>query len=123
MTSDIIDSRSIPQRHVTRGHILDMTVDNGPEPRYRSGQKGRSPNESVLCEVPGKQGYKESQSRRHEEQEAGDPGHLPNLLNEGLQNRQGLALDRTDFAAARTVDYPCHRDTHPLCCCPDSVFC
>jgi hypothetical protein len=52
----------------------------------RSKTGGRH-GESVLCEVPGKQGNKESQSDHHEEQEAGNPRRLPNLRHEGLQNR------------------------------------
>jgi hypothetical protein len=42
--------------------------------------------------VPGEQGNKESQSYHHEEQEASNPRHLPNLLHEGIQNRQGLEI-------------------------------
>ena len=74
-------------------------------------QKGGS-NASVLYEVPRQERDQEPQEHRHEEQATGNPGHLPDLWHQGIQNRQaGLLLDR--LTELRRDGCSQHRDVQP----------
>jgi hypothetical protein len=72
--------------------------------------------------VPGKQGNKESQGDHHEEQEASNPGCLPDLRDEGFQNRQGLVLDPASSTSVEMAGYSLYRNIQPFPLNQDGLF-
>jgi hypothetical protein len=72
--------------------------------------------------VPGKQGNKESQGDHHEEQEASNPGCLPDLRDEGFQNRQGLVLDPASSTSVEMAGYSLYRNIQPFLLDQDGLF-
>jgi hypothetical protein len=58
---------------------------------YRSNQKvGRRSDESVLHEVSLNQGDKEPKERYNEERQTSNPGNMPSVWHQDVQNREEL---------------------------------
>ena len=77
-------------------------IDIGHTDTLLSPAKKGGSHASVLYEVPRQERDQEPQEHRHEEQETGNPGRLPDLWHQGVQNRQVglLSLSRTELRRA-----------------------
>ena len=55
-------------------------------------QKGGRPDASVLYEMPDQERNERPQEHYHEEWQAGNPGNMPNLRDQNVQDREELRL-------------------------------
>ena len=69
-------------------------------------QERRLEYAGLLREVQGQEGNKECQKHHHEERQAGNPGCVPDLWHENVQNRQGLGLLRHNRQNSKGLDFP-----------------
>jgi hypothetical protein len=53
-------------------------------------RRGGKTDAGLLCEVPRQEGDEKPQEHHDEEWQAGDPGHMPYMRHEDVQNWQGL---------------------------------
>ena len=66
---------------------------------YPTHKKGGESNASILCEMPCQKGNEGCQEHHHEERQTSNPGCMPHMRNQDVQNRQGLkpVLGRFDY--------------------------
>ena len=68
--------------------FIDIIGENGL-PFIKRGGKSDA---SLLCEVPFQKGNERRQGHNHEEWQAGDPGRMPYLWDQDVQDREELKL-------------------------------
>jgi hypothetical protein len=54
--------------------------------------KGGRPDASVLYEMPDQERNERPQEHYYEEWQAGNPGNMPNLRDQNVQDREGITL-------------------------------
>ena len=70
------------------GESIDIGIGND----LFSNKKGGSSNASILREVPCQEGDEGRQGHNHEEWQAGNPGCVPGMWYQDVQNREELKL-------------------------------
>ena len=71
-------------------------------------QERRLEYAGLLREVPHQEGNEEPKEHHHEERQTGNPGRMPDLWHEDVQNRQGLGLLRDSTTELRRAGCPRH---------------